>query len=140
MRCLKKFNSLLDLKVKDYIKSVKCYHRLTSVVLVFILFFVLGVEALNSKESRAIACSEVSSTTDCSSFEQESHVESGKSMSPCSDPCHIGIAHFGHCFYNTVQTSVSYFTDPYVETKNIWSQLAIQGPVLEAPRKPPRLS
>ena len=132
---------------------MKIYRRLTSILLLFLLGSVLGAEAVGFSDDHAIPCVEISvvenadfSHSDSQIAQQEisgihnNHEHSKDSSSNCSDPCHTGQSHFGHSLYNTTQSQVSFPADSSAEVKKSTSDFAIEGPVLEGPRKPPRHS
>jgi hypothetical protein len=113
---------------------VKIYRRLTSIVLLFFLGAVLGAEAVGFSDFHNSARAEYNYDIN------HEHDHASDSASHCSDPCHTGQSHFGHSLYNTAELRVQFLLDSSTEVKNSRSQSALQGPVLEGRRKPPRFS
>lgn len=57
----------------------------------------------------------------------------------CTDPCHVGLCHIGHCSFVSNQTDVQMSHANLASVVSGFSQTAVEGPVLEGLRRPPRL-
>lgn len=57
----------------------------------------------------------------------------------CADPCHGGFSHFGHSFFTPAKGISIAALDLYVRLIIVDYQF-VDGPILEAPRRPPRFA
>lgn len=125
--------------------KIKC--RLVS----FLLLFLLGVNLLagaSSFHSEQLDEHSVGATfsqlmdgsqpslhsaTDCT---DETHTKS----SHCTDPCHTGRCHFGHCSYQAVKIYFGMAPHLSLQSHLTYDLVIPKGPFLEGPKRPPRHS
>lgn len=105
--------------------------------------FALGEEAFGDSR-HLIACQggfSISSEAshDESSF-QKNCGEQGqeKQSQKCSDPCHVGQSHFGHCSFLAANSALNYPAFSHSCLKSFLSLIMVEGPTLEGLRRPPR--
>ena len=73
---------------------------------------------------------------DCGSSQADSHAHSQK----CTDPCHMGHSHFGHCSYIATSSDLRLHS---VNSKILSSdsrQTTFESPNLDGLRRPPRIA
>lgn len=64
--------------------------------------------------------------------------KSAKKSSSCNDPCHFGIAHFGHGSATSNSIPFHFKLIEHSNASNFFEQNQIDEPYLEAHRRPPR--
>lgn len=58
----------------------------------------------------------------------------------CSNFCHLGGCHFDHCSYLITTTIDSAFQELLFFSYNFGALLNLKSPILEGPKRPPRIS
>lgn len=98
----------------------------------------LGSEAFG-KSVHNDACATVSAAHEpCEeSADHKDHTEHTE-HSDCSDGCHTGPCHFGHCLVVISNAYVSFATIDDLENIYAFSKSLIEGPYLDGPRQPPK--
>ncbi len=96
----------------------------------------LGSEAFG-KSVHNDACVTVSAAQDDCEESAANHTEHAE-RSDCSDGCHTGPCHFGHCLVVPSNAFVKYATIEKLENLHAISKSLVEGPYLEGPRQPPK--
>jgi len=108
--------------------------------------FGLSISAEAFADSTSLSCTD---TLQVSVETGEPSVSSGPTHSsskkteeqaPCNDPCHYGSSHFGHSSFTVLGTSVRLHALDQMIQPASFNQNLVEGPCLEGPRRPPRLS
>lgn len=96
----------------------------------------LGSEALG-KSVHNDACATISASHDESCEDSAEHHETTE-HTDCTDSCHTGPCHFGHCLVVISNAFVSYATIENLENIHAFSKSLVEGPYLEGPLQPPK--
>ena len=112
-----------------------------SFLLIFSFAVTLGSEVFNQSSHISICSGEnLLSFTSDSEASQSTHCQSNETQDECPDPCHKGQCHFGHCSFISSHTEIAFPAIRILNKNHFFFQNLIAGPVLEGPRRPPRLA
>lgn len=126
--------------------SVYVKHFRLVISLLMLAVFGLSISAeVFATDSGSLVCfdvlqvSIVGSSASVSSAKTTS-TANNEDETPCSDPCHYGSCHFGHCSFAISGNFVRLQTSDRLIEPASFNQNLVEGPCLEGPRRPPRLS
>lgn len=124
---------------------MKHFRLFISMLMLTVFGLSISAEAFAS-ESSSLICSDVLQVSiedghaSMSSSTPNKATDKNEDKAPCSDPCHYGSCHFGHCSFAVSGTAVRLQAIDQVIKPNSFNQNLVEGPCLEGPRRPPRLS
>lgn len=125
--------------------QVKTVRLLVSILLLLSFGVALGSEALQDAEHAIVCQGEEFSPSDESvssgaTYLQPCHAQDQHEgpARKCTDPCHTGKCHFGHCSFPITDANLRYPLFELSESKHLFSEIMIEAPTLEGPRRPPR--
>lgn len=156
-RSSRETSAKLDSQVENFpskwlVKQIACRYRLSVTIvkrlIALSMFVVLGLaltaNSFEAAEHLLVQQGQVSSQPSNNHFEAASDCGSAghshATAEHCADPCHAGKTHFGHSSFLSSRTTVFLGAGTQVSTPIPASFAGTEGPALEGPRKPPRLS
>ena len=131
----------LNSVVSDKVEPIRIF---IAALTLLSLGMTLGAEAFTQK-SHFFSClteptSSLHSQSKSSISQNKSTSQSDQKENDCGDPCHLGNCHFGHCSFTISRHSIHYVSVELVSAKHSRCQVAVDDPLLEGPRRPPRRS
>lgn len=125
---------------------MKAFSGFVSVLLLIVLGSVLGTEAFGKSlhiqscaDELFIGSAEANQPPHLlkNSYKDSHHQNQSEK---CADPCHVGVSHFGHCWFVSSELSIHPKGIDFSCPSSSFYSLVVEFPLLEGPRRPPRLS